>query len=53
MIKPNIPKNDTERILQLLSYNILDTSAEDSYDDLTKLAADLTKTPVALVSKSY
>lgn len=50
MIKPTIPKNDDERILQLLSYDILDTASENDYDELTKLAAELAKTPIALVS---
>lgn len=50
MKKPPIPKNDHERILQLLSYNILDTASEEEYDQLTELAASLSGSSIALVS---
>ena len=45
-----IPKNEKERLIQLLSYDILDTTPEDEYNQITKLASTLTKAPVALVS---
>jgi two-component system, sensor histidine kinase and response regulator len=37
------------RIQALLSYRILDTPPEEAFDDLTRLAAQLCRTPIALI----
>lgn len=44
------PKNESERIQKLLSYEVLDTEKECAYDDLTRLAAHICGTPIGLVS---
>ncbi|MBD2256468.1 ATP-binding protein [Pseudanabaena sp. FACHB-2040] len=50
MIPAPFPENEEQRIAKLLSYDILDTSAETAYDDLTAIAAYICQTPIALVS---
>ncbi len=47
---PPIPDNETERIQTLASLRVLDTPAESDYDDLTRLAAEICETPIALIS---
>lgn len=42
--------NETERLKALRSYGILDTAAESSFDDITKIASYVCQTPVALIS---
>lgn len=44
------PGSEKERVNNLLSYDILDSVEEDEYDHLTALVAELTHSPVALVS---
>jgi len=43
-------ENETARLAALHCYNILDTAAEQAFDDLTALAASICGTPIALVS---
>ena len=50
MKKPEIPFDEAERLKALHSFNILDTLEEKEYDGITRIAADISNTPIALVS---
>ena len=50
MQKARYHARETERIKLLQSYSILDSLPEIEYDNLTKLAAEICKTPVSLIS---
>ena len=45
-----IPANETARLEALYQYSILDTAAEPEFDDLACLAAQICRTPIALIS---
>ena len=45
-----IPSNDDKRVEALRRYGLLDTSAEQSFDDFVYLASHICGTPIALIS---
>lgn len=49
-MKAPIPGNEKTRLAKLRDYAVLDTDGEEAYDDITRLAAFICNTPVALVS---
>jgi hypothetical protein len=44
-----LPENEAGRVKALRSYRILDTPAEERFDDLARLAAYLCVTPIGLI----
>ena len=49
-MKAPLPENEAARLAALREYRILDTGAEETYDDLTALAAYVCKAPIAMIS---
>jgi len=49
-MKAPLPKNEALRVGVLHRYGILDTLAEQSYDDIVLLASQICDTPIALIS---
>jgi signal transduction histidine kinase len=49
-ITAQIPHNEAQRLGALRGYKILDTKREAAFDDLTRIAAQICETPMALVS---
>jgi diguanylate cyclase (GGDEF)-like protein/PAS domain S-box-containing protein len=49
-MKPKAESKEAARLEALRQCNILDTAAEEQFDDLTRLASLLCRTPVALIS---
>ena len=47
---PPMPHNEAARLKALRQYEILDTEAEQAFDDLVAVAAHVLETPIALVS---
>jgi len=45
-----LPANEAERLKALREYHILDTETEQSYDDITTLAAHICGVPIAMIS---
>ena len=50
MKKPDIPHNETARLAALNSLHIMDTSQEERFDRLTRIAQKHFNVPIALVS---
>ncbi len=50
MITPEPPENEAERLIQLRSYNLLDTARETAYDNLTRLAATVCGVEMSAIS---
>lgn len=50
MIKPQTPKNETQRLQALHSLNILDTTSEERFDCITRVAQNLFNVPMVSVS---
>jgi GAF domain-containing protein len=49
-MKAPLPSNEAERLAALKAYHILDTGTEQSYDDITVLAAHICSVPIAMIS---
>jgi diguanylate cyclase (GGDEF)-like protein len=49
-MKAPLPEDETARLEALQRYQILDTMAEQVYDDITRIAAYVTQSPIALMS---
>jgi two-component system sensor histidine kinase/response regulator len=46
----SIPANEAERLRALERYGVLDSGAEAAFDEITRLAAQICDTPIALVN---
>jgi GAF domain-containing protein len=49
-MKAPLPENEGARLEALRQYEILDTDPEESFNDLTRLAAYVCNTPIALIT---
>lgn len=49
-MRAQIPENEVDRLAVLARYDILDTTAEQEYDDIVLLASQICGTPMAVVS---
>jgi GAF domain-containing protein len=49
-MKAPMPTNEAERLAALKSYHILDTVAEQAYDDISALAAQICGVPIVIIS---
>jgi GAF domain-containing protein len=49
-MKANVPTREAARLEALRQYRILDTPSEQTYDDITALAAFICNVPIALIS---
>ena len=50
MLSAPLPKNESARLEALRQYQILDTGPEEVFDDITRLAAYICETPIAVIS---
>lgn len=50
MQKPNLPRDESERLASLRKLLLLDTPGEESFDRITRVAQSLFAVPIALVS---
>ena len=49
-MKAPVPENEAARLETLRQYEILDTDPDESFNDLTRLAAYICQAPIALIS---
>src|SRR5512135_3717353 len=49
-MKAATPGNEAQRLAALREYRILDTAAEQPYDDITHLAASICNVPISFIS---
>ncbi len=47
---PPLPENEEDRLQALIKYQVLDTQAEQRFDDLTAIAAHICDTPISFIS---
>ena len=47
---PPLPDNEDDRLQALIEYQVLDTEAEQRFDDLTAIAAHICDTPISFIS---
>ena len=45
-----LPPDESGRLKALKDYNLLDTLSEEIYDDITRLASEICRTPISLIS---
>lgn len=50
MISPKIPSNERLRQRSVERYQLLDTSEEEDYDNITSIAAFIAQTPISLIT---
>ncbi|MCB4797536.1 sensor histidine kinase [Neotamlana laminarinivorans] len=50
MIKPELPKNEKQRLQALKNYDILDTGPEYDLDNITELTASICDVPIAIIT---
>ena len=50
MTKAPVPENEQKRLEVLRQYRVLDTAAEQVFDEITRLAAECCQTPISLLS---
>lgn len=50
MISAQPPEDENQRLQALYNYEVLDTEAEEAFDNLTLLASEICGTPIALIS---
>lgn len=47
---PPIPENESGRLLELYRYEILNTQAEEDFDDIVKLASEICQVPISTIT---
>lgn len=50
MLIPPFPKNEEERLKDLLDIELLDTPSESEFDDIVKLASQICNMPISLIT---